>query len=107
MRAAISSRWLVQGSTKLGLVAALALATLPEGALSAPPGTYSFGENQTIPDISKLAWSPLQLQGLPPGIEIATLRGTWPKAEVRLCSGHHPTTSCQIIVTPVMRSMSG
>jgi hypothetical protein len=40
-----------------------------------PKGVYSFGADQTIADISKLEWAPLQLQGLPPGIEIATLRG--------------------------------
>jgi quercetin dioxygenase-like cupin family protein len=40
-----------------------------------PKGVYSFGADQTIADIGKLEWAPLQLQGLPPGIEIATLRG--------------------------------
>ena len=40
-----------------------------------PKGVYSFGTDQTIADISKMEWAPLQLQGLPPGIEIATLRG--------------------------------
>jgi hypothetical protein len=46
-------------------------------AAEAPPpkGFYSFGTDQTIADIGKLEWTPLQLQGLPPGIEIATLRG--------------------------------
>ena len=46
-------------------------------AAEAPPpkGFYSFGTDQTIADIGKLEWAPLQLQGLPPGIEIATLRG--------------------------------
>ncbi len=50
------------------------------GAVSAqqtppPKGIYSFGTDQTIADIGKLDWAPLQLQGLPPGIEIAVLRG--------------------------------
>jgi len=40
-----------------------------------PKGVYSFGTDQTIADIGQLAWAPLQLPGLPPGIEIATLRG--------------------------------
>jgi quercetin dioxygenase-like cupin family protein len=40
-----------------------------------PNGFYSFGTDQTIADISKIEWAPLQLQGLPPGIEIAVLRG--------------------------------
>jgi hypothetical protein len=39
------------------------------------PGVYSFGPDQTVADISKLAWAPLQLDGLPPGAEVATLRG--------------------------------
>src|SRR4051812_44260153 len=39
------------------------------------PGVYAFGPDQTIADVSKLGWAPLQLDGLPAGIEIATLRG--------------------------------
>jgi quercetin dioxygenase-like cupin family protein len=42
---------------------------------SAPNGIFSFGADQTIADISKMDWAPLQLQGLPSGIEIAVLRG--------------------------------
>ena len=43
---------------------------------AAPPkGVYSFGGDQTIADLGKMDWAPLQLQGLPPGIEIASLRG--------------------------------
>ena len=38
-------------------------------------GIYSFGQDQTIADIAKMEWAPLTLQGLPPGIEIAVLRG--------------------------------
>jgi quercetin dioxygenase-like cupin family protein len=40
-----------------------------------PKGFYSFGPDQTIADISKVEWGPLKLDGLPPGIEIAVLRG--------------------------------
>jgi hypothetical protein len=40
-----------------------------------PKGVYSFGTDQTIADIGKMEWAPLKLEGLPPGIEIATLRG--------------------------------
>jgi hypothetical protein len=59
-----------------GLVG-LTLAGIPALAADtvAPKGFYSFGPDQTIADISKLEWKPLQLEGLPPGIEIATLRG--------------------------------
>jgi hypothetical protein len=38
-------------------------------------GVYSFGTDQTIADIGKMEWAPLKLEGLPEGIEIATLRG--------------------------------
>jgi hypothetical protein len=51
-----------------------------------PSGFYSFGADQTIADIGKMEWAPLQLQGLPPGIEIAALRGDLAKggAEILL-----------------------
>ena len=43
---------------------------------AAPPkGVYGFGVDQTIADLGKMDWAPLQLPGLPPGIEIASLRG--------------------------------
>src|ERR1700746_1674315 len=41
----------------------------------APKGFFSFGPDQTITDIDKVEWQPLKLEGLPPGIEIASLRG--------------------------------
>jgi quercetin dioxygenase-like cupin family protein len=40
-----------------------------------PRGIHSFGADQTIADIGQIDWAPLQLAGLPPGIEIAVLRG--------------------------------
>ena len=40
-----------------------------------PKGVYAFGPDQTIADIGKMEWAPLKLDGLPEGIEIATLRG--------------------------------
>src|SRR5215467_9191094 len=40
-----------------------------------PKGVYAFGADQTIAELGKMDWAPLQLQGLPPGIEIASLRG--------------------------------
>jgi quercetin dioxygenase-like cupin family protein len=42
---------------------------------SPPEGAYSFGADQTLADVSKMQWAPLQLQGLPAGIEIVTLHG--------------------------------
>ena len=44
-------------------------------AATPPKGVSSFGEDQTIADLGKMDWAPLQLQGLPPGIEIVSLRG--------------------------------
>jgi len=58
------------GATLLALSANLHAQTPP-----AARGIYSFGPDETIADIDKLEWAPLELQGLPPGIEIAVLRG--------------------------------
>ena len=44
-------------------------------ANAADQGFYSFGLDQTIVDIGKVEWKPLNLEGLPSGIEIAPLRG--------------------------------
>ncbi len=35
----------------------------------------SFGDDQTIIDFNKVIWKPLKVEGLPPGAEIAVLRG--------------------------------
>src|SRR5438270_13501132 len=54
------------------------LAAASAQALAADPlpkGFSSFGPDQTIADVGKVEWQPLKLEGLPPGIEIATLRG--------------------------------
>ena len=55
-----------------------------------PKGVYSFGADQTIADIGKMDWAPLTLEGLPPGIEIATLRGDLEKGggEILLRTPH-------------------
>jgi len=39
----------------------------------------AFGDDQTIIDISKLVWEPLDVKGLPKGIEHALLRGDFGK----------------------------
>jgi hypothetical protein len=51
-----------------------------------PKGFFSFGSDQTLADIGKLEWQPLQLEGLPPGAEVAVLRGDLAKggAEILL-----------------------
>ena len=36
----------------------------------------AFGSDQTIVDVDKLVWEPLNVEGLPPGAEIAPLRGS-------------------------------
>jgi hypothetical protein len=40
----------------------------------------SFGADQTIVDIEKVVWAPLDVEGLKPGAEIAVLRGDLSKA---------------------------
>ncbi|MBA2408503.1 MAG: DUF4437 domain-containing protein [Gammaproteobacteria bacterium] len=35
----------------------------------------SFGDDQTIVDLTKIVWEPLEVEGLAPGAEIAVLRG--------------------------------
>lgn len=42
--------------------------------------SLSFGPDQTIVDIGKIAWAPLEVEGLEPGAEIAVLRGDLSKA---------------------------
>jgi hypothetical protein len=62
----------------LGLAGgSLAASCIMVGAADAPvpKGFFSFGPDQTITDIDKVEWQPLKLEGLPPGIEIASLRG--------------------------------
>lgn len=48
-------------------------------ATDAKPGSnlkpWSFGDDQTIVDIEKVVWTPLEVSGFPPGAKIAVLRG--------------------------------
>jgi quercetin dioxygenase-like cupin family protein len=57
------------------MLACLATSAARTQPVTLPNGFFSFGADQTIVDIGKMEWAPLQLQGLPPGIEIAVLRG--------------------------------
>lgn len=62
----------------IGLAGALLSAGAGAGHTADPKpakGFYGFGADQTIVDIGKVEWQPLKLEGLPPGIEIAALRG--------------------------------
>ncbi len=57
----------------------LVLATVSAVMAQDGPGSnkqpLSFGVDQTIIDLSKLSWGPIEAEGVPPGAEIAVLRG--------------------------------
>ena len=61
----------------LGLTSAFLIAAplVYAAEAPAPKGFFSFGPDQTITDIEKVEWQPLNLEGLPPGVEVASLRG--------------------------------
>jgi hypothetical protein len=73
-----------QGFPRHGVVsfaAVLALLLIPLGAVRAQ-GTrgsntqpLAFGPDQTIIDLNTLVWVPLEAEGVPPGPEMAVLRG--------------------------------
>lgn len=83
---------------------------LSEGASGHEPGSnmkpLSFGSDQTIIDVDKVVWEPLKIDGLPDGVEIATLRGDLAKGQaeilLRLPSGYkvpnHTHTSDELYV---------
>jgi hypothetical protein len=62
---------------------ALLAASLPVSAaeIGSNANPMSFGKDQTIIDVSKVVWSPLDVEGLPKGGEIALLRGDLSKGE--------------------------
>jgi quercetin dioxygenase-like cupin family protein len=62
-------------SILLAIAMSAGIATAAAAADPLPKGVTSFGDDQTIADIGKMEWAPLDLQGLPKGIEIAVLRG--------------------------------
>jgi quercetin dioxygenase-like cupin family protein len=53
-------------------IANLAVAQDKSGSNKQP---LAFGPDQTIIDLNKLVWEPLKAEGVPPGPEIAVLRG--------------------------------
>jgi len=61
------------------VVLLLVLTTVSATQAQSGPGSntqpFTFGVDQTIIDLNKLAWGPLQAEGVPPGPEIAVLRG--------------------------------
>src|SRR5436305_1654984 len=70
-----------------------------------PKGFSSFGPDQTIADVGKVDWQPLKLEGLPPGIEIATLRGDLAKGGAEILLRLPAKTPCQTTAIPVMSCM--
>lgn len=86
----------------------VALLTLPTMAtdLGSNVHPFSFGKDQTIIDVSKVAWGPLNLEGLPKGAQIAVLRGDLSKGDaeilLRLPAGYkipnHSHTSDEVYV---------
>src|SRR5918995_1392850 len=65
----------------VSIAAILALLLIPHSLVQAQgmPGSntqpLAFGPGQTIIDLNKLVWVPLEAEGVPPGPEIAVLRG--------------------------------
>ncbi len=93
------------------LVGSVAMAVLLAAASPADePGSnknpLSFGDDQTIVDLDKVVWGPLEVDGLAPGAEIAVIRGDLAKdhseSVVRLPSGYllrnHTHTSDELYV---------
>jgi hypothetical protein len=77
-------------------------------AQQAPPkGVYSFGPDQTIADIGKMEWAPLKLEGLPPGIEIAALRGDLAKGGGEILLRTPPKYVVPTTAIPAMSCTSG
>ena len=61
-------------------VALLLVLTMGNMALAQDgPGSnkqpFAFGADQTIIDLNKLVWEPFKAEGVPPGVELAVLRG--------------------------------
>jgi hypothetical protein len=67
---------LLYSMTMLGaLLTATVSGSLYAHELGSNKKPLSFGNDQTIVDLSKLVWEPLKVDGLAPGAEIAVLRG--------------------------------
>ena len=68
-----NSRSLSVKSAIAGLILTLSAPAGAEVATSENP--LAFGPDQTIIDLNKVTWAPLELDGFEPGAEIAVLRG--------------------------------
>jgi quercetin dioxygenase-like cupin family protein len=70
---------LTTGLSAMAVLLLLGLACLTNPAIGAVVGSnkqpLSFGKDHTIIDLNKVVWEPLKGEGIPPGPEIAVLRG--------------------------------
>lgn len=57
------------------LVLAMVNTALAQGGSASNKQPLAFGADQTIIDLNKLVWEPLKVDGVPPGPELAVLRG--------------------------------
>lgn len=79
--------------SKLWIVIAclLSAATVFADGLGTNKQPLSFGADQTIIDLNKIEWGPLELEGFEPGAEVAILRGdlaTAAEVLIRLPAGY-------------------
>ena len=75
MRPRLTKR--IRNLTVVALALALTLANIAiaQDKAGSNKQPLAFGPDQTIIDLNKLVWDPLQAEGVPPGPEIAVLRG--------------------------------
>ena len=98
----------MRNSTLVGCVAIAAF--FATATRASEPGSnenpLAFGADQTIVDLDKVVWGPLQIEGLAPGAEIAVIRGDLAKdhseSVVRLPPGYllrnHTHTSDELYI---------
>lgn len=70
--------------TFLALLFALCISPAQAVPLGSNEKPLAFGRDQTIVDVSKVVWSPLEVEGLAEGAEIAVLRGDLSKGEAEV-----------------------
>lgn len=61
--------------TFVALITMFSSSLLSAHELGSNKNPITFGNDQTIIDLTKLEWAPLEVEGLAPGAEIAVLRG--------------------------------
>jgi len=72
-----------------------------------PKGFSSFGPDQTLADIGKLEWQPLNLEGLQPGPRSRRCAATSERAVLRFWFAFQRITLFRTIAIPAMNCMSG